>query len=1196
MKKVLLTVLGLVVILVGAALAAPSFVDWNAYKDDISAAVREQTGRELEIQGDIKATLLPAPAISAENIRLSNRQGAVSEDMLSLSSVRVQVAFAPLLSRVIQVDSFELVEPVVEVEKFADGSMNFDDIAAAAAKPSTETAPAQESAPVNAGNGSEPLNIAGFDLKIDGASIKEGTVIYRDSQAGTMQVVDNFNLTVGANSLQGPFDLAGDINLIGIPLAFEAGVGEYSPDRAAIPVTMSIDIDGGATRTNLTGALIGLQGDNPGIRGKLRGGSDNILKLLTALGVGGNLPAELAKPLSIDASVSASATEARVEEIVLEAAGSRITGDAKVTLGDIIDGTVDLHVGRLDLDALLASLPAESKPAEGQGDGGSAGQAAKPADTPATGGAAAVSGPVTLPKDINLAANFTAEAILFRGKPINQANISVALANGELSINQISAQLPGTSDFAMFGFLAPAGNALGVELETEARSDNLRALLDWAGVDLSTIPAGKLQTVSLRTKVGGTTENIRVNDFDLKLDSMSMRAAAVLRPSPRPGAGVTVRIDRLDLDGYLPKQPASTAQKPAAGQPAQSAGTGAANGPATADDPFAALSALNDFDLNTDIGIATLTYDGITARDIVLKSRLVNGELEISQASVGDIAGASATLKGNFSNFGKVLKIDGLDAGLKARSIDGLLRLAGTDSPIPPEKLGAVSAGVTANGDLNQLQVNASVKAAGGSASARGAISPLGAVDDLNLAVIIDHPSLNKLLDVVAPDYKPEGRNLGPLAVKAGVAIKPQQIAVNDLNAKVGPVSVAGNASVATGGVRPMITARLSASELPAQLFMPVSAGPSKSASGGASSSGGSSAPAAGNQRWSRAPIDASGLRLVDADVRIDAKAVLYEQYRVDNPEIVLTLKDGRLDLSRMAGRMFGGGFDMTAIANAGEKLDAQARIAVENANIKQAVLQTAGMDVADGTLNFTADLTTGGRSEYDLVRGLNGTANLRVTDGVANGFDLDALSEKLNNIGNIGNLLNLISQGISGGQTRFSNLAGTFKITNGVVETNNLNVTAKSGTANTGARADLADWTLDGTSVVQLTGISGAPPINVRFRGPLDKPNPTFDINAFQAFILANGLVKGVGGIVKGGKDIIKDAGGGVGGVVKGILGTIGGQQNQTSGSGSQTTQPSGTTGGTSGGSTPPPPPQQQPTQQNNNPLQNILKGVLGN
>ncbi|MEQ9198533.1 MAG: hypothetical protein RLN80_01000, partial [Rhodospirillales bacterium] len=137
-------------------------------------------------------------------------------------------------------------------------------------------------------------------------------------------------------------------------------------------------------------------------------------------------------------------------------------------------------------------------------------------------------------------------------------------------------------------------------------------------------------------------------------------------------------------------------------------------------------------------------------------------------------------------------------------------------------------------------------------------------------------------------------------------------------------------------------------------------------------------------------------------------------------------------------------------------------------------------------------------------------------------------------------------------------------------------------------AKADLADWKINGSSVVQLTRIDGAPPINVRFSGPLDQPNPTFDINAFQAFMLANGLVKGVGGLVKDGKDIVKGAGGGVGGVVKGILGTLGGQQQQTTPQTQQ--QPSSSTG------TATPPAQQQPQQQDNNPLNNLLRGVLGN
>ena len=1178
MKKILLTFLIVIVVLVGGALAAPGFVDWNAYKDDLRQVVKEQTGRDLVIEGDIRARLIPSPEISAEDVRLSNSAGSASEDMLSLKAVRVKVAIAPLLSKIIRIDSFELVEPIVEVEKRADGSMNFDDLSGggnATVAPATTPAPTGSA---GAGGGNEPISVAGFDVSVDSATIRNGTLIYRDTQAGSMQVIENFNLTVGANSLVGPYDLSGDISLLGIPLAFEAGLGEVSFERAAVPLTLSVDIDGGATRTNFTGALVGLP-DNPGVRGKLKGRSDNILKLMTALGAGDGLPSELAKPLSLDASLNASATEVKVEDIAFEAAGSRITGAARVALGEMIDGGIDLHVARLDLDALLASLPAQPAADDSAGKAADA-QASAPAQ-PVVKPAAVVP---ELPKNVNFAATFTADAIVYRGKPVNKVTASVALANGEVSINQISAQLPGGSDVAVFGFIAPRGKSLGMEIEADARSDNLRALLDWAGVDLSAMPKGKLQTMALRTKVGGTTENIQITDLNLKLDSTTVRAAATLRPGDRPAAGITLRVDRLDLDGYIPASSAAPA-KPAAAPAAAANGSAPASAPAASASPFAGLAALNDFDVSTDVEIATLTHNGITASKLALRARLVKGKLDLTEFSVGNLAGAAARVSGSFANFGATPSISALDANLSANSIDGLLRLAGIQSPIPPEKLGAISARVTADGDLNRLQVSAKVTAAGGTASATGPISPMAAVDDLRLAVTLDHPSLNRLLEIVAPDYRPSGRNLGPLAVKAGVGVKPDAIAVDDLNARVGPVSVTGNASVATGGARPMITARLSANELPAQLFAPLVGGTkSAPAQRNAAATGTASAPAAaGSSRWSRERLDVSGLKAVDADVQISAKAVLYEPYRVDNPEIILTLNNGRLDLKRMAGKMFGGGFDMTAVAVATDKLTLETATKVENANIKKAILQTAGMDVADGTLNFTSNMKTVGLSEYDLIRNLNGTANLAVTDGLVNGFDLDVLSDKLNNPVNVAGLLSLVTQGISGGQTRFQDLSGTFRATNGVVETNDLKVTAKSGTATTVAKADLADWKMNGSSVVQLTRIDGAPPINVRFSGPLDQPNPTFDINAFQTFMLANGLVKGVGSLVKDGKNIIKGAGGGAGGVVKGILGTLGGQQQ---------TAPQTQTAPSSGTTTPPP--QQQ--QQDNNPLNNLLRGVLGN
>ena len=62
LKVVLYGLLGLIVLVVAAVLIGPSFVDWNAYKEEIASQVERATGRSLTIEGDIKLTIVPAPA------------------------------------------------------------------------------------------------------------------------------------------------------------------------------------------------------------------------------------------------------------------------------------------------------------------------------------------------------------------------------------------------------------------------------------------------------------------------------------------------------------------------------------------------------------------------------------------------------------------------------------------------------------------------------------------------------------------------------------------------------------------------------------------------------------------------------------------------------------------------------------------------------------------------------------------------------------------------------------------------------------------------------------------------------------------------------------------------------------------------------------------------------------------------------
>ena len=97
MKKLGLGLVALLVILVAAVLVGPSFIDWNAQKDRITAEALKLTGRALTIDGDISLALLPAPALSADGIRLANIEGGSGPAMVALESLEVRIALMPLL-------------------------------------------------------------------------------------------------------------------------------------------------------------------------------------------------------------------------------------------------------------------------------------------------------------------------------------------------------------------------------------------------------------------------------------------------------------------------------------------------------------------------------------------------------------------------------------------------------------------------------------------------------------------------------------------------------------------------------------------------------------------------------------------------------------------------------------------------------------------------------------------------------------------------------------------------------------------------------------------------------------------------------------------------------------------------------------------------------------------------------------------
>ena len=146
MKMFGFALLGLIVLLVAAVLVVPQLIDWNGYKSDIAAAVKDATGRDLVIGGDIEIAILPGISFGLSDVSLSNAAGAGEPRMFTLESVRGKLALLPLISRKVVVEELVIRRPVLHLEIDRDGRPNW---AFEGAEPAAEQpAPADDGLPI----------------------------------------------------------------------------------------------------------------------------------------------------------------------------------------------------------------------------------------------------------------------------------------------------------------------------------------------------------------------------------------------------------------------------------------------------------------------------------------------------------------------------------------------------------------------------------------------------------------------------------------------------------------------------------------------------------------------------------------------------------------------------------------------------------------------------------------------------------------------------------------------------------------------------------------------------------------------------------------------------------------------------------------------------------------------------------------
>ncbi len=720
-KKILIGFGVLLVLLIAGALAAPSLIDWNSYKGRIAAEARESTGRELTIDGDISLSLLWSPTLSVSNVRFANIDGGRPPDMATLESLDVRLAFTPLdwFDGSFQVARIDLVRPTIVLERLADGRANW------------EFGQLATTADTGASGG-------GSEIRLDDIRITDGTLIYRDAEAGTEQSIDAVNAELGAASLRGPFRADGSLSYQGVPVLFRLAAGGLSEGA---PASLNAEIVLAKTDTALK--FVGTVATEPdlSVKGRLDLSTANAAVTIDSLvpETTARLPIALDKAFQIGGDIIYSDEGGEMQNLAVALGDVAATGSVRFAPGTPARVEAKLGVNRLDLDALLATAAP-----------GGSGDAAT-----ATG----EGGGFALPQDIDASLAIAIAAISYRGGVINDARLAAEMTKGQVALTEFSALLPGGSSFSAAGTLAPVDGAPQFAGAIEGKSDNLRALLDWLQLVPPEVPPDRLRTLALTSRVTATPTTLEVQDLQLNLDSSKIDGAAtVFLPSAsrtNPAFGIGLRVDQLNLDAYLPP-------------PGDQQGADAKDQPG--DLPLEGLAPLAGIDANVELNVQKLTLNEQTLQSVHLDGTLQGGSLTLRDLSVKEFAGGKGALSGKVTDLAGQPRFD-TKFDLSAKDAGKAFQLAGLPKTAPG-KLGALKLSGTLAGGAQDVAFDAkfSIAGVGASGSAKGKATGIGA----------GIPRIDTTFDLKAKDA-------GPLAALVGRSAADAS--------KLGAVSLAGTAT-----------------------------------------------------------------------------------------------------------------------------------------------------------------------------------------------------------------------------------------------------------------------------------------------------------------------------------------------------------------------------------------------------------------
>lgn len=584
-----------------------------------------------------------------------------------------------------------------------------------------------------------------------------------------------------------------------------------------------------------------------------------------------------------------------------------------------------------------------------------------------------------------------------------------------------------------------------------------------------------LSDLKIAAKASVEGDKIQIATANVQTQGNNITVNGVVGTGANKDIDIAVNADEINLD-VLQK-------KLAGGGDSSSSGDNAAT---SSKKDAASMGFSVPFTGRVRADVAKLTTGGKTYQAIKADIVSRNGSLMISNASVNLPDNTSIDVKGSI---GKTQSLSDMDLTVRAQTPDAdkLITTYVATPPELPSKIGAAGLNGHFTGDLQNLGFGATISAMQFNVTGAGTVAdPVGTPVINALKFTIKHPNFNDAMRKLQPGFSGSSGFAGALDVSGDVNWGTDTYNVSNLNGKLGQTTIAGNISAST---KPKMS--MSGALNLGNIVLP------SATNSGASNAGTVQAtPSSGKgDRWSRDTIDTAWMKSFDADLKIKAKSITQNMWKLTDANFAFKLNNGVLNIDDVSAGLFGGNASIngTIKSGAGNKDPLTLNMNMKANNVDAAGLISAATGKISHTLTGTisgvdVSINATGASPAALVQTLGGKGTANGKNIIVQGVDAAQLAATAKGSYKPLERAGSLFQTFQSGSTEFSDFNSEFAIQNGIVNFSKIYFDGPKATLNSTGNVNLPAWTVDlkNTMTVKDTDI---PPFDFSIRGPLDNP-----------------------------------------------------------------------------------------------------------